>query len=279
VRTEVQRCEERVNALKSTFNKREDLETLDWLTLVNYGPQQSDYFSRRQPGTGGWFLGSTEFKTWVEGRKQTLFCPGIPGSGKTIITSIVVDKLITTFRGNDDIGIVYLYCNFRMTGCQNAEELISSMLKQLSQSRSSLPENVKSLHNKHKDEKTRPSFDEISRALHSVASEYTRVFVVIDALDECQASNGCRDRVLSEIFALQAKCEASLFVTSRDIPEITAEFTQSMTVEVRATDEDVKRYIEGRIDRHMPRLRRQIENVPQLKDEIVTGITAAVQGM
>ena len=279
MRIEVQECSENVGAIRLTLDNKEDLKILDWLTPVNYGHQHSDYFNRRQPGTGQWLLETNEFRQWVVGRKQTLFCPGIPGSGKTMLTSIVVDKLMTDFRENGDIGIAYLYCNFQWKDRQSTEDLLSSVLRQLAQGRPTLPQSLKSLHDRHRHLGTRPSFDEISNALHSVASEYTRIFVVIDALDECQASGGCRDRVLTGIFALQARCEANLFATSRYIPEITTRFNESPRVEIRASDDDVRRYIEGHIDRHMPPLRGQIEKAPQLKDEIITGIITAVQGM
>jgi hypothetical protein len=64
---------------------------LDWITLIDYAPQLNDFIARRQAGTGQWLLDSTEYQTWVETNKQTLFCPGIPGAGKTILTSIVVE--------------------------------------------------------------------------------------------------------------------------------------------------------------------------------------------
>ena len=279
MQSEVQECREDVDIIRSTLNSKEDLEILDWLTPVNYGPEHSDYFNRRQPGTGQWLLETNEFRQWVGCRKQTLFCPGIPGSGKTMLTSIVINKLITDFQDNGDIGIAYLYCNFQWKNRQSARDLLSSVLRQLAQGRSSLPQSLKSLYGRHRNMKTRPSFDEISNTLHTVASEYTRIFVVIDALDECQAFGGCRDRVLEEMFTLQARCEASLFATSRDIPEITVRFNESMRVEIRAKKEDVRQYIEGQIDHHMPRLLKEIKKFPQLKEEIITGITDAVDGM
>ncbi|KAK4155941.1 hypothetical protein C8A00DRAFT_41494 [Chaetomidium leptoderma] len=277
---DIQKASGYVEAVKAHLDKKEDLEILEWLTKVNYGQQQSDYLNQRQPGTGQWLLNSDEFKTWVEGDRQTLFCPGIPGSGKTILTSIVIDKLTTGFNDNDNIVIAYLYCNFRRKDEQKAENLIASVLKQLAQSRPSLPESVKSLHDKHKNKRTEPSFGEISQALQSVASVYSRVFVVVDALDECQASDGRHSRVLSEIFALQAnKCGANIFATSRFIPEITTEFARSVQLEIRASDEDVKGYIEGHINRDMPRLRTHIDECPKLMEEIRIGISSAVQGM
>ena len=87
-----------------------------------------------------------------------------------------------------------------------------------------MPESVKNLYERHKDKRTRPSFDEISKVLHSVVTGYSRAFIIIDALDECQVSDGGRRKFLSEIFNLQAKTGANLFATSRFIPEIMKEF-------------------------------------------------------
>ena len=66
---------------------------IDWLSPVDYTSQQSDFIGRRQAGTGQWLFGSEEFQAWLNKNKLTLFCPGIPGAGKTMITSIVVNHL------------------------------------------------------------------------------------------------------------------------------------------------------------------------------------------
>ena len=60
----------------------EKRKILTWLSPVDYGPQQSDHFSRRQEGTGQWLLDSDPFQQWLEQSKTTLFCQGIPGAGK-----------------------------------------------------------------------------------------------------------------------------------------------------------------------------------------------------
>jgi hypothetical protein len=261
--------------VRSKLDRDEDIEALNWLTPVDYGPQQSDYIRRRQPGTGQWLLDSAEFQAWLKTGKQTLFCPGIPGAGKTILTSIVVDDLITRFQDTPSIGVMLLYCNFQRRDEQKAESLLASLLKQLSQEQSSLLGTVKDLHSRHKDTRTRPSFNEISRSLESVAAMYSRVFIVVDALDECQVSDGCRMKLLSEIFNLQAKTGANFFATSRFIPEITTKFEGNVSVEIRASDEDVRRYLDG----HMSQLSSFVVRNPDLQEEIKTEIIRAVDGM
>src|SRR6266536_5306516 len=84
--------------LRSQYNREHDT-ILNWLTPFDYDPQQRDFISRRQAGTGQWLLDSVEFQAWRKTEKQTLFCWGMPGAGKTIITSIVVDYL---FRNQND---------------------------------------------------------------------------------------------------------------------------------------------------------------------------------
>jgi hypothetical protein len=46
---------------------------------------------------------------------------------------------------------------------------------------------------------------------------YSRVFIIVDALDECQLSEGCRTTFLTEIFNLQAKSRANIFEDYREI--------------------------------------------------------------
>jgi hypothetical protein len=262
-----------VNKLRSRQRDQDHQAILDWLTPINYASQQSDYLGRRQPGTGQWLLDSEEYQAWLKTSKQTLFCPGIPGAGKTILTSIIVDDLNKRFQNDASIGIAYLYCNFRQQGEQRVEDLLASLLKQLSQEQSCLPDSVKALYDHHKYKRTRPSLEEILRVLQSVAAIYSTVFIIVDALDECQVSNGCRARFLSEIFNLQAKCGAKLFITSRFIPEITEKFKGHTSLEIRAHDEDVRKYLEGRI------LRSDRKLLKTFHEEIKTKITKAVDGM
>ena len=253
----------------------EENAILEWLTPVNYGLQHSNHFKKRQSGTGQWLLDSNEFQEWVVHDRRTLFCPGIPGAGKTILTSIVVDNLLERFQNDDNIGISYIYCDFRRTCEQNADGLLASLLKQLCQSKSSLPESVQDLYTRHKIGRTWPSCDEISKTLQLVAKSYTKTFVIVDALDECQASDGCRQAFLSELFSLQHVCAANIFATSRFVPEITSKFSTSMCLEIQARKEDVQRYLEA----HITELPSVVQKNQELREDIVTEISEAVDGM
>lgn len=187
----------------------------------------------------------------------------------------MVQELITRFQNEKNIGIAYLYFNFRRQDEQKIGDLLASVLKQLAESQPSLPDTVKDLYNRHKTRRTRPSLEEASRVIQSVAALYSRVFIISDALDECQASASCRTTFLSEMFNLQTKCGVNLFATSRFIPEITQYFRKSISLEIRASREDIGRYLEA----HIGHLSLFDEWNWQLQDEIKAGISDAVDGM
>jgi NACHT domain len=265
-----------VDELVSRQHDQDRQAILDWLTPTGYGAQQSDFLSRRQEGTGQWLLDSAEFENWCDGDGDTLFCPGMPGAGKTIMVSIVIEYLYNKYRNNNSIGTAYLYCNFRRQDEQKPVDLLASLLKQLLSELPNIPVSVRRLYEYHKGKQTRPSFDEISKELHSVVAAYSKCFIVVDALDECQVSDGGRPKFLSELLELQTKVGANLFATSRFIPEVTKVFEgKSVLREIHASEEDVRRYL----DVHVTRLPSFVLRSLDLQEKIKTEIVKAVKGM
>lgn len=86
---------------------------LQWLSTANYGVQQSDLRKVRRAGAGQWLLDSAEYNRWCDTRGKMLYCHGMPGCGKTVMTSIVIDQLETRFENHAGTFIAYLYFNFR----------------------------------------------------------------------------------------------------------------------------------------------------------------------
>ena len=264
-----------VDRLNQKQDNQERLTILDWLSPVDFAAEQQDFLSWREPGTGQWLLDSAEHQTWLNTKGGTLFCPGIPGAGKTVLAALTIDDLFTRFDQVPDVGLAFVYCNFRRHAEQKAYDLLASLLKQLSSPKSPLPEAVKALYERHRERRTRPTFEEVSNALESITASYSRVFIVIDALDECQASDNCRTRFLAEVFKLREKSGANVFATSRFIPEIIGQFKGSPLLEIRASPEDVERYVKS----HVLQLRPFVQRSIKLQEEITTAISEAVDGM
>jgi hypothetical protein len=247
---------------------------MQWLSPTDFPAQQHDIITRRQERTGQWFLDTPEFKSWLEGSDKTLFCPGIPGAGKTMMAAIAINHLCRT-AGGDNIGVAYLFCSYKAQADQSASNLFASLLKQLVQSRPNIAAPVTHIYDYHSKRESKPSFDEILRILQSICSNYTTVYIVVDALDECVDTYGTRGRLIDKLRELQARPDVRLLFTSRFIPEITQKFQSSPMLEVRASEEDVRRFVVG----HIPCLPNCIQRDEELKHAVQNKIIEAVDGM
>lgn len=263
-----------VKSLKDEAVKREELEILNWIIPISYGPQQTDSFRRHQPGTGQWFLDSSQYHDWLDNKGRVLFCPGIPGAGKTILSSIVVDDVNKRFRQDEKVGIAYIYCKFGQQTEQTKENLVASLLKQLAGGLPDLPQSVKDLYSRHQRSQTLPVLNELSMALRSVAAIYSRTYILIDALDEIKASNGCRSMFLSVVFSLKMQ-NANIFATSRPIPEILENFKEATSMQIYARTNDIQHYLEAQ----MFRFPEFVTTSEQVQEEVKTAIIESVDGM
>ncbi|OBT39768.1 hypothetical protein VE00_10222 [Pseudogymnoascus sp. WSF 3629] len=263
-----------VKSIQESHDSEQYRVVMDWLSSTDFPAQQSDIISKRQEGTGKWFVESLEFANFLQGAKQTLFCPGIPGAGKTMISAIAVDHIRKAFQG-DNVGVAYIYNNYNRQEEQVATKLVAAILKQLVQGRPLYGEPVTALHKQHAGEGTRPSLAEICTSLNSVLNSYSKVYIIIDALDEYTDNEGIRSELITMLRTVQTSTNTSLMVTSR--PDLGTEklFQGTPELKIQANDADVKQYVVGRLDR-FPKC---VRNDEELQAEIQDGIVRAVDGM
>jgi Cdc6-like AAA superfamily ATPase len=175
-RDKLDRIEERQH-IRTRNDQRTNL--LKWLTSLEYGSKQSDCMRKRQPGTGQWLLRNELFEKWEASSQQTLYCPGIPGAGKTIQSAIVVDHLQSKFHNDgDEVGIAYIFCNYQPQQKQRPEELLLSLCKQLILSRSSnVPSSILDLYQQVLKKGTRPNLEHAYSILDCIAKQFKRLYI------------------------------------------------------------------------------------------------------
>ncbi|RSL51867.1 hypothetical protein CEP54_011211 [Fusarium duplospermum] len=249
------------------------LKILDWITPMSFISDQQDHLDRLQPGTGQWLLDSSQFQDWTRGDFQTLYCPGIPGAGKTILASLVIDHLQTQHQ-SEDVGVFYAFCNFSRREEQTPKNLLAALLRQTVHGKAQIDGHVESLYRLRHCGESPLSRETITQELESCISSYSRVFVVVDAIDELDT---CRDGFLTSLTALSANLvgKMSLFITSRIIPEIAECLQGSLQLEVRASEVDISTFTHGQMSRLPAFVRRR----PDLQTEIAETIGRDSQGM
>jgi hypothetical protein len=188
--------------------------------------------------------------------------------------SVVINHLEWTFK-RENVGIAYIYCTYRQQN-QTAVNLISSLLKQLIQQQPAISDNILDLYRHHHSRQTHPPLNEYSRLLQAEASHFSKVFIVIDALDECSEDGRIREHFLAEVQKLLPK--ARLLVTSRNIPNIERNFEGAARLEILAKDKDIERYLESRIE-SQPLLASYVRADSKLRADILSTIVKKAHGM
>ncbi|KAL9016469.1 MAG: hypothetical protein Q9185_006186 [Variospora sp. 1 TL-2023] len=196
-------------------------KVLTWLSQLEFYSKQDDARSRCQEGTGQWFLESAEFNSWVSTDARVLWCPGIPGAGKTVLSSIVIEHLQAQYRPSEKIGIAFVYCAYDRAD-YTASRLLASLLKQLALQSDTFLEDIASCHKGHSRFGTPPNSKELSHLLGLQVQRFDEVFIIVDALDECPEADNNRTAFISGVRGLLPK--------------------------IHATDQDVKLFIESHID-------------------------------
>jgi hypothetical protein len=170
-----------------------------------------------------------------------------------------------------------MYCNYKDTLKQTPVNLIANLLRQLVLQKPILQEELIALHKGHTRNKTRPTLSEYAKLLQAVVAHFSKVRIVIDALDECPEANQARQSLLGEIGKLK---QVSVLITSRNIP-FESELPQlrsATRLDVRANDSDIIKYLEDRISRS-DRMKKFAEKDATLCDVIKHTILERARGM
>ncbi|KAJ7336936.1 ankyrin repeat-containing domain protein [Mycena albidolilacea] len=251
------------------MNSAERGQIIEWLSPINFFLRHSDISSVRQPGTGGWLLVQPEFREWELGSGRTLWCRGIPGAGKTVLASMVVDYL----SQHKNIGVACIYLNHKEADNHTPSKLLSGLWRQLVFDRDIGPL-AKKLYHRHHEKRTAPSLAEIVDLVLSTFDEFSKVYIIVDAIDEYP--DGQQWILLQRLAAMGPT--VNLMITSR--PNITpyASLPNLKAVDIHATEEDLRTYVDAEIQSSR-RLSRHVQTRPELQDEIHSKISCIADGM
>lgn len=249
-------------------------EVIEWISPHDYATKQHDVLSKRvDPSASQWLLKSDQFSSWLAETGKTLFCPGIPGAGKTMTTAIVVDHLLSMQKAHTLTA--YIYCTYQSQEQQSHDQLVASILRSLVQQLSKPPYEVqKSFETQGR--LGRPlTPQQVFSAVKIISASTDRVNVLIDALDELPGQT--RDDLIATMLRLQKDSGLSLFLTSRHNVGVEDKIAPDpdLTIEIRAAPEDVQKYLHA----NLSRLPRCVSGKEKLQDLIVQSITAVVDGM
>ncbi|KAI4671112.1 uncharacterized protein J4E88_009510 [Alternaria novae-zelandiae] len=275
--------ENALNRLRKEMQGGERLAQIrSWLSAPDPSSNYQKAHNQRQPGTGQWLLQEHEnFKNWKEDAASRLWLYGIPGCGKTILSSTVVEHL-QHHCGDDKRKVtVYFYFDFNDAQKQIPELMLRSLLRQLLQHTITIPECVDALFASCGDGQQQPPLHKLLTVAPQVMGQFTHVYIVLDALDECTQRPGLMDLLIA-IDGLRLD-GVHLLMTSRkerDIETSLETFVvedNMISLQRDVVDEDILRFVQQKLDDDR-RLEKWNKN-PEVRQEIETALMRGAQGM
>lgn len=175
-----------------------------------------------------------------------------------------------------NFGVAHIYFNYNEQYQQTPVRTIASLVKQLAYRLQYLPAEIEALYNRLVSGAKKPTLEELYGVLLAVSKSFTQVFLIIDALDECDPDDQRKD--LLPLFHRIGKSGVNLFLTSRQHPEDVQESFQNIAkIELSAKEEDIRIYVQQKID-GSSRARRLVRQ-GKIEDKIISELVNCANGM
>ncbi|KAF7347065.1 ANK-REP-REGION domain-containing protein [Mycena venus] len=245
---------------------------VDWLKPLDMETSLHSILQLRQPGTCQWVLEHQIFAAWKESSSGSfLWLSGIPGNGKTVISSVLVEHLVQE-QGPEE-AVLYAFCDFRNPKSVDPVVILRTFLSELLLAypcsiTDDFPDLVGAENKKRQPPQTVPR---LVLLIRKAAQRFRRTWIVIDGLDECDK----RWPLLQFLPTLVAEDTFNVFVASRPEQDIREAFHSasviSLQTELLHVHDDIIHHVKCEIARRPQLFRLSVE----LKGTICEAISKA----
>ncbi|KAF2878542.1 vegetative incompatibility protein HET-E-1 [Massariosphaeria phaeospora] len=252
-----------------------------WLSAPDPSTNYHKAHKQRQAETGLWLLENAKFAEWKESAASRLWLYGIPGCGKTILSSTIVEHLLQHCHDDTSMATAYFYFDFNDKQKQDPELMLRSLLCQLLQRSVVIPKDVNALFSSCENGNRPPSLHALLEVAPQAMQQFTHVYIVLDALDECTQRRNLMD-VLKTVAGWQLD-NIHLLMTSRkerDIESSLEEYIEeedAVCLQRDVVDEDIQRYVQQRLseDKGLAKWNKDAA----IRQEIETAMMRGAHGM
>lgn len=218
---------------------------------------------QRVENTCEWILKREEFSAWAVGTNSHLLrLIGSPGIGKTIMATFLVRFLKCKIEKNPSETFIHFFCDDKDQERKTPTAILRSLVWQLLLQRNELFEHVQPDFEKYEESRTFESLFNDVYALRRILKNMLldersdKVFVLIDALDECEASTR-KDllswiQIISQLSPAGDSGKIKILLTCRphinDIEDELQDVGTQLQMGSAEINHDLAKYIDDRVD-------------------------------
>ncbi|TFK18192.1 hypothetical protein FA15DRAFT_675483 [Coprinopsis marcescibilis] len=223
-----------------------------WLSDINFRAFLADNLRKRAAETGMWIFKDGKFVRWKGRRKGVLWGTGMPGAGKTILASIIIESFINLAKKNRRTCVAFAFC--RYTEELTVEQTLSGLIRQVLEDHPSTFAFIIPLYEHHTLRETRPSQTELLGVLNAIASSdlFDDTFCFIDGLDEAKSNTQF------DLLDTVSQLPINFMFMSRPLPLLKDHVPEADFVDIIVQDADIERLIEDKL-RGMKALAKLLE--------------------
>ena len=202
------------------------------------------------------------------------------GTGKTYITSRVINEMQSVLANRSDEGLAFFYCNRNEAKLQEPINVLRSFLRQLSTSQaheSYMRKDIRNFYVERRGKGSEPTIKDCKTRILEALNLYPRTTLILDAFDECDKYKRRELLEAFDYFIENAKSPVKIFISSRPDKDLRERFEGKANISINASDnqQDITKFVESEIKKHL----RWDKLKPELKEEIVETIQAGSKGM
>jgi hypothetical protein len=273
---EIRELSDQSRIQKETLNK-----ICRWLSAPDPSTNYNKAQKQRQPATGLWLLESESFKRWKTNSASWLWLYGIPGCGKTILSSTILQELLKHCQGNPSAVTLYFYFDFNDAQKQDPELMLRTLITQLPRPSTNGFEHLSALFSSCGEGQRQPLLLELMTVIEHMIQDFSQVYIVLDALDECTQRSELMN--VLEIMASWKLQNSHVLMTSRRERDITSSLDRyidakdTVCLQSDVVDNDIQQYVRHRLsdDKSLAKW----EKDAAIRQEIETVIMKGACGM
>ncbi|KAK2786337.1 hypothetical protein FQN53_006705 [Emmonsiellopsis sp. PD_33] len=277
--TEISSNTKAISATIESMQKDSESERIrGWLNPPDPSTNLNEARKKRLNGTGSWLLETELFRQWKSGSRQYLWLHGIPGCGKTVLSSTIIDHLD---QESDGFVVLNFFFDFNDSKKQSLENLVRSLVIQLYSKCKNSRAELEALEKSCGIHQQQPAFESLFGVFLEMVNSAGKVQIVIDALDECEK----REDLLSwiETFTSSSPKELRLLLTSRKEQDIESQLMfwldpeSVVPIQQDSVNPDIRAYVRDRLQRDRGFARWNAQ--PSVRDEIEAELMEKADGM
>jgi hypothetical protein len=254
----------------------------NWLAPPDPSTNFNEARKQHHEGTGQWLLDSEVYTKWKTEQNSFLWLCGIPGCGKTILSSSIIADLDQ--RAGHARILLYFYFDFNNVDKQSLDKAVRSLIDQLYFKRPNAQRVTDDLYSSCDNGRRQPDHKSILALLRKIMQDENDndIWIILDALDECRTRD--EDTVSGFIPYIKSlrdcTAKAHLLVTSRPEHDLRS------AIESWARDSEIvpleSTRLEGDIVSYIKAKTRQLirwQERPDIQKEIESVLSGKADGM